>query len=47
MTTELPEEHRMLMELVARFVREHLIPLEPAVLAREAAGEPLELLAEE
>ena len=47
MTTELPEEHRMLKELVARFVREHLIPLEPAVLAREAAGEPLELLAEE
>lgn len=47
MNMELPEEHRMLKELVARFVREHLIPLEPAVLAREAAGQPLELLAEE
>ncbi|MFD1711780.1 acyl-CoA dehydrogenase [Ottowia sp. GY511] len=47
MNTELPEEHRMLKELVARFVREHLIPLEPAVLSREAAGQPLELLVEE
>ncbi|WP_454764369.1 acyl-CoA dehydrogenase family protein [Cupriavidus campinensis] len=34
----LDEEHQMLKDLVARFVREQLIPLEPAVLAREAEG---------
>ena len=34
----LSEEHRMLKELVARFVREELMPLEPAVLHREACG---------
>lgn len=37
MDFELPEEHRMLKDLVARFVREELIPLEPALLAREAS----------
>ena len=30
-----PEEFRMLQELVARFIKEHLLPLEPGVLARE------------
>ena len=35
---ELSEEHRMLKELVAKFVDQELIPLERAVLAREAAG---------
>ncbi len=35
----LAEEHRMLKDLVARFVADELIPLEPKVLAREAAGE--------
>ena len=39
----LPEEHRMLKDLVERFVRDELIPLEPAVLAREAAGDGLVL----
>ena len=35
----LAEEHRMLRDLVQRFVREYLLPLEPAILARDAAGE--------
>jgi alkylation response protein AidB-like acyl-CoA dehydrogenase len=35
----LSEEHRMLKDLVARFVREELMPLERAVLEREAAGQ--------
>ena len=34
----LSDEHRMLKELVARFVRDELIPLEAGVLEREAAG---------
>lgn len=38
MNFELDEEHRMLKDLVARFTRESLIPLEPTVLRREAAG---------
>jgi alkylation response protein AidB-like acyl-CoA dehydrogenase len=33
---ELYEEHRMLQDLVAKFVDRDLMPLEPAVLAREA-----------
>ena len=32
------EEHRMLQDLVAKFVDRELMPLEPVVLAREAAG---------
>jgi acyl-CoA dehydrogenase len=47
MDFELPQEHRMLQDLVARFVREELLPLEPAVLAREAAGEGLGLTPDE
>ncbi|MEN3295417.1 MAG: hypothetical protein V7642_4670 [Burkholderiales bacterium] len=47
MNFELDEEHRMLKELVARFVRDELIPMEPAVLAREAGGGQLSLLQEE
>jgi len=38
---ELAEEHRMLKDLVARFVKDELMPLEPAVLAREASGQGL------
>lgn len=38
MRFELDDEHRMLAELVQRFVREELVPLEPAVLARESSG---------
>jgi len=44
---ELSEEHRMLKDLVARFVRDELMPLEPAVLAREAEGKGLGLGADE
>jgi hypothetical protein len=36
---ELPEEHRMLQELVAKFVDRDLIPLEKATLAREMSGQ--------
>jgi len=35
---ELAEEHRMLQDLVAKFVDRDLMPLERAVLAREAGG---------
>ena len=47
MNFELPEEFRMLGELVRRFVDDHLLPLEPAVLAREARGEGAHITAEE
>jgi acyl-CoA dehydrogenase len=47
MDFELLEEYRMLQDLVARFVSDHLLPLEPVVLAREAAGEGLHITAEE
>ncbi len=47
MNFELPEEYRMLRDLVASFVSDYLLPLEAAVLAREAAGEGLILLPEE
>jgi acyl-CoA dehydrogenase len=43
----LSDEHRMLKDLVARFVREELLPLENAVLAREASGEGMLLTASE
>src|SRR5665213_1868374 len=41
MDFELCEEHRMLADLAGRFVDDELMPLEAAVLAREAAGEGL------
>jgi acyl-CoA dehydrogenase len=44
---DLDEDHRMLKDLVRRFVDDHLIPLEPGVLAREAAGGAAALTAEE
>jgi len=47
MTVELPEEYRMLHELAAKFVDHELMPLEAAVLAREASGQPIELTDEE
>src|SRR5260370_37987231 len=43
----LSDEHRMLKDLVARFVREELLPLEPVVLEREANGQGVMLTAEE
>ena len=39
MTLEVLEEHRMLQDVVAKFVDNELMPLEKAVLAREAAGQ--------
>jgi alkylation response protein AidB-like acyl-CoA dehydrogenase len=47
MKFELDEDHRMLRDLVQRFVREELLPLEGAVLARDAAGEGAYLTATE
>ena len=41
MDFELSEEHRMLKDLVARFVKDELMPLEAGVLAREASGQGL------
>jgi acyl-CoA dehydrogenase len=38
MDFELADEHRLLQETVEKFVTRELMPLEPAVLAREAAG---------
>jgi len=43
----LSEEHRMLKDLVARFVREELVPLERVVLEREASGQGTLLTPEE
>jgi acyl-CoA dehydrogenase len=39
MTVHLAEEHRMLQDLVARFVDEQLIPLEPKIIERDIRGE--------
>ncbi len=44
---ELPEEHRMLQDLVARFVDHELMPLEPAVLKREIEGKQVYLTEDE
>jgi acyl-CoA dehydrogenase len=44
---ELAEEHRMLQDLVAKFVDRDLMPLERAVLAREARGEKFALTEDE
>jgi acyl-CoA dehydrogenase len=38
MDFELAEDHRMLKDLVARFVKDELMPLEAGVLARESDG---------
>ncbi|MDH4041046.1 MAG: acyl-CoA dehydrogenase [Gammaproteobacteria bacterium] len=47
MNFELLEEHRALQDLIARFVTDELLPLEPLVLEREAAGRGSHLSAEE
>jgi acyl-CoA dehydrogenase len=47
MDFELSEEHRMLKDLVARFVKDELMPLEAGVLAREAERQGLGLGAAE
>ena len=41
------DESRMIQDLVAKFVDQELMPLEPAILAREIKGEPLKLSPEE
>ena len=43
----LSDEHRMLKDLTARFVRDELMPLEAGALAREAEGKGLYLAPEE
>jgi acyl-CoA dehydrogenase len=43
MEFELSEEHRMLKELVQRFVKDELLPLEAGVLQREAEGKGLSI----
>lgn len=47
MDFQLAHEHQMLQALVARFVREHLIPLETAALARQAQTGQIALLDED
>ncbi len=47
MDFELPEEFRMLSDLVNRFVEDRLYPLEAAVLEREANGEGYKITDEE
>ncbi len=47
MNFDLDEDHRMLKDLVRRFVDDHLNPLEAGVLEREAAGGAAALTAEE
>ena len=44
---ELPEEHRMLQDLVAKFIDREVIPLEKAVLARESSGQKSSLSPDE
>ena len=47
MPFDLVEEHVMLRDLVAKFVDNELMPLEKAVMAREAAGGEIRLTEEE
>ena len=47
MNFDLEEEHRMLKDLVASFVKEELLPLESTLLKREAAGGRWDLSDEE
>jgi len=44
---DLPEEHRMVLDLVRKFVERDLMPLEAAVLKREAGGDRYAVSAEE
>jgi acyl-CoA dehydrogenase len=44
---DLDDDHRMIADLVRRFVDDELVPLEGAVLARDVAGEGLHLSAAE
>ncbi len=44
MTIDVAEEHRMIIDLVEKFVDNELMPLERAVMEREASGEPVLLI---
>ena len=44
---ELSEEHRMLQDLVAKFIDREVMPLEKAVLAREMSGQKSALTQDE
>ena len=44
MTIDVAEEHRMIIDLVEKFVDNELMPLERAVMEREASGEPVSLI---
>ena len=46
MTIDVAEEHRMIIDLVEKFVDNELMPLERAVMEREASGEPVSLIKE-
>lgn len=39
MTVEFAEEHRMVLDLVEKFVENELMPFEKVVMEREASGE--------
>ena len=45
--SEQSEERRMITDLVVKFVEQELMPLEPAILAREIKGEACKLLPDE
>ena len=47
MTVEFAEEHRMVLDLVEKFVENELMPFEKVVMEREANGEKAGLLLEE
>lgn len=47
MSLELSEEHRMLQEVVAKFVDRELMPLEPRIIERELRGEHAHLIPDE
>jgi len=47
MSLDLSEEHRMLQDLVAKFVEKELMPLEPRIIEREMRGEHATLTPEE
>jgi len=47
MNFELDEDHRMIADLVRRFVEDELVPLEAGVLDRAIAGEEVQLTGEE
>ena len=47
MPFDFAEDHRMIIDLVSKFVDDKLMPLVKAVMAREAAGDPVSLLPDE